>query len=188
MKRAFIVHGWDGSPQDHWYPWLRKKLETLGFKVIVPAMPETSEPNIEKWVSHLRKQVGTMDEETFFIGHSIGCQTIMRYLETQKERCGGAFFVAGWLKLDNLEDEGSREIAGPWLNMPINFNKVKEKIGALTVFLSSNEPFGYVEENAKLFREKLGAKVVLEKDKGHFTEDDGVREVPEVVDAIKRCM
>lgn len=188
MKRVIIIHRWDGNPRGDWYPWLKKELERIGFKVMVPAMPNASEPQIEEWISHLKKVVGKLDEETYFVGHSIGCQTILRYLE--KENFSGkipeVIFVAGWFKLDDLEDEEVKEIADPWINTPIDFNKIKQKIKKLTVFLSSNEPYGFVKENQRNFKEKLGADVIIEDNKGHFTEEDGIIEVPEVLKIIKR--
>ena len=27
MKRAFIIHGWDGYPAEGWFPWLKRELE-----------------------------------------------------------------------------------------------------------------------------------------------------------------
>src|SRR3989338_3050206 len=83
MKRIFIIHGWDFNPKMNWYPWLKKKLEKEGFKVIVPEMPNTSKPKINEWVSHLKKVIGKLDENTYFVGHSMGNQTIMRYLEKE---------------------------------------------------------------------------------------------------------
>ena len=186
MKRVFVVHGWGSNPRINCYPWLKKELEKKGFKVIVLEMPNTSEPKINSWVSHLKKIVGKLNENTYFIGHSIGCQTIMRFLEKEDYdgKIGKVIFVAGWFKLDNLETKEIEAIASSWTNTPINFNKVKSKISKLTVFLSSNEPYGFIDDNAKAFREKLGAKVIVEKNKGHFTEDDGVTELPEVLKEI----
>ncbi len=185
-KRLFIIHGWDFNPKMNWYLWLKKELGKKGFKVIIPEMPNTSEPEINAWVSHLKMVVGELNQDTYFIGHSIGCQTIMRFLEKEdyNGKIGKAIFVAGWFKLENLENEKVKAIAMPWINTPINFNKVKSKISKLTVFLSSNEPYGFVEDNAKTFREKLGAKVILEENKGHFTEDEGVTELPEILKEI----
>ena len=31
-KRVFIVHGWDGYPEEVWFPWLKKELEAKGFE------------------------------------------------------------------------------------------------------------------------------------------------------------
>jgi predicted alpha/beta hydrolase family esterase len=183
QKRAFIIHRWDANPNMDWYPWLKKELEKKGFKVEIPEMPNTSEPIIDSWVSHLKKIIGRLDEETYFIAHSIGCQAVMRFLEKEnyEGKIGKIIFVAGWFKLDNLEGEEVKAIANPWINTPIEFNKVKSKLSDLTVFLSSNEPYGCIEENAKTFKEKLGAKVIIKKDKGHFTEDDGLKKLPEAL-------
>ena len=27
MKRVFIIHGWEGHPENAWFPWLKKELE-----------------------------------------------------------------------------------------------------------------------------------------------------------------
>ena len=110
----------------------------------------------------------------------------MRFLEKEdySGKIGDVVFVAGWFKLGDLENNEVAKIAEPWIKTPIDFDKVKQKISRLTVFLSSNDPYGFVEENTRIFREKLGAKVIIENNKGHFTEDDGVMEVPEVVREI----
>lgn len=61
-------------------------------------MPDTANPKIKEWVSELEKQVSELDENTYFVGYSIGCQTIMRYLENKETRkIGGILFVAPWL-------------------------------------------------------------------------------------------
>ncbi len=173
MKRVFIVHGWDFNPEMNFYPWLKKELEKKGYKVTVPEMPETAEPKIKDWVAHLKKAVGKPDNETYFIGHSIGCQTIMRYLEIEniKLKIPKIVFVAGWFKLDNLEDEEVEEIARPWLQTPINLEKVKQRIKSLKVFLSTDDPFNCLDENSKTFKNSLGAEVTLLKNRGHFEED-----------------
>ena len=46
MKRAFIIHAWDDKPEKNWYPWLKEKLQSHGFQVKVPAMPNPDEPVI----------------------------------------------------------------------------------------------------------------------------------------------
>lgn len=182
--RVIIVHRWGGTPEDDWYPWLKDELEKRGSEVIVPEMPNTDEPRIEEWVSHLKEVTGALTRDTCFVGHSIGCQAIMRYLEKVEGKVPKAVFVAGWFKLDNLEDEEAVQIARPWVATPIDFGKVRDKIGSLTVFLSSNEPYGFVEDNAHIFRAELGANVVIEENKVHFTDEDGIAEVPEVLSAL----
>ncbi len=105
-KRVFIIHGWDGYPEEGWFPWLKKELDKRGFIVQIPAMPDTSEPKIEVWIPFLSKLVGQADENTFFVGHSIGCQAIIRYLQTLPDgiKIGGAVFVAGWYSVRKFGD------------------------------------------------------------------------------------
>jgi len=184
--RAFIIHRWGGNPNSDWYPWLKNELEKRKYKVEVSEMPNTSEPKIESWVQHLNKVVGKLDSDTLFIAHSIGCQTVMRFLEksSYNGKLMKVIFVAGWFKLNNLEDDKVKGIADPWVSKMIDFNKVKDKISKLTVFLSSNDPYGFVEHNAKVFKEKLGARVMIFKNKGHFSEDDGITTLPELLREI----
>ena len=184
MKRVFIIHGWDFNSKMNWYSWVKNELEKNEFKVYLPDMPNTSEPDIETWFKYLKNLVGTLDKDTYFIGYSIGCQTIMRYLEKENVKCGGGVFVAGWFNLDNLEDEEIKEIAEPWLKTKINFDKVKKNIGKLVVLLSKDDPYNFLEENKKIFQNKLNAEVILKENKGHYTEYDGVKKLLIVVDKL----
>ncbi|MEK6936237.1 MAG: alpha/beta hydrolase [Nanoarchaeota archaeon] len=186
MKKIYLIHRWDGNPDSDWYPWLKKELQNKGFEIIIPEMPDTAEPKIDKWVSELKDVIKTVDEDTYFIGHSIGCQTIMRYLEKlpEKNKIAGAIFVAGWFKLANLEGAEVEEIAKPWLETPINLDNLNHKIKKLIVILSDNEPYDFIKENSEIFKEKLNAKIIIEKQKGHFTEDDGVTKLPIVLNKL----
>ncbi|MBI2582787.1 alpha/beta hydrolase, partial [Candidatus Azambacteria bacterium] len=66
--RVFIIHGWEGYPEEGWFPWLKRELESRGFEVRVPAMPDTAKPKIEAWISYLAELVGKPDENTYFVG------------------------------------------------------------------------------------------------------------------------
>lgn len=185
-KRVFVVHGWDGYPEEGWFPWLKKELEARGLDIFVPSMPNTSAPEIEDWTSHLSKVVGHVDESTFFVGHSIGCQTILRYLEklSNNEKAGGGVFVAGWFTLTNLETEDEKRIAKPWLGTSIDLAKVKSHLPKSVAIFSDNDPFVLLD-NQDDFRDKLGAKIVIEKRKGHFSgPTDHCFELPSVLAAV----
>jgi len=172
VKKVIVVHRWDGSPSADWYPWLKEEVEKKNIQVFIPEIPDPSKPKIEKWVSFLKKEIKDIDEETFFVGHSIGCQTIMRYLETveEKTKIGGVLFVAGFFTLNKLETEEEKTIAKPWLERPINTEKVKKRVKQIRAIFSDNDPFVPVS-NAKQFQEKLGAKTLIEKKQGHFNDD-----------------
>ncbi len=180
MKRVFIIHGWGGNPDEPQLVWLKKELIKKGFEVHSPKMPNTDYPKINQWVSHLNNLVGKLDKNTYFIGHSIGCQTIMRYLESVNGQAGGCLFIAGWFNLMDLEPE-EIDIAKPWIKNKINFEKVKNNTGKISVLLSSNEPYNYVKENKEIFENELQAKVLVLKNRGHFAPDDGTIDIPEAL-------
>lgn len=189
MKRIIIVHRWSGGPEDDWRPWLKTELEKQGYEVLVPTMPDTDSPDIKKWVKHLAKVAGdpeTYDySETLFIGHSIGNQAIMRFVETLDQEVAGAIFVAGWFNLENLEDEESAAIAKPWIETPINLAKVRQNMAKSVLLISDNDPYDAFEENKKQFS-KLGSKVVVMHKAGHITAYDGYSELPELLREVEK--
>lgn len=186
-KRIFIVHGWDGYPKEGWFPWLKKALEAKGFVVFVPQLPKPDEPRINNWVPKLKKVVGNPDEQTYFVGHSMGCQTIARYLETLPEntKVGGAVFVAGFFNhLTNLEDDDLvQSVAKEWLTTPLNLKKVKIHLKKSIAIFSDNDPYVPMD-NQNDFAETLGSKIIIERDQGHFSGSTGTKELPAVLDAI----
>ncbi len=181
MSRIFIVHRWDGSPHADWYTATAAALTDSGHTCHVLAMPHPEAPEIGAWVGALTAAVGTPDANTFFIGHSVGCQTIMRYLETIATPVGGAVFVAGWMALANLEDKKAERIASPWLTTPINFEKIRAVLPHATAILSTNDPFVAFAEARDAFEKNLGAHVIAVDAAGHFTAEDGFTELPVVV-------
>jgi len=183
-KRVFIVHRWDGSPEVDWYLWLRKELEEENFEVLVPEMPNPEEPEIEPWVSELSGIVGVPDLDTYLVGHSVGCQTILRYLESIDTKIGGAVCVAPWFDLKNLWDKKSEEIAKPWVETPIDFEKVRKVSDKFVAILSDDDSWVPLSKTKKKFKGNLGAKVIVEHKKGHFTEDDGITELPSALKSI----
>ncbi len=180
MKRAFIIHGWYGSPQDAWFPWLKAQLETRGYAVFVPQMPEPNEPKIERWVPELARVVGSSQPSDIFIGHSIGVQTILRYLAAEQAAVYGLISVAGWFTLtrENLED-GEERIAEPWLSTPIVTESIKRHTKKIVALFSDDDPY-VGQENMELFRKRLGAEIILLPGLRHIGGDEGITEVPEL--------
>ena len=183
MKKVYIIHGWGGSPENSFFPWLKEELDKKGFEVNILAMPNTDFPNIDEWVSYLANEVKIYNENTIFVGHSIGCQTIMRYFEYQTTRAGGAVFVAPWFNLPFLATEEEKIIAKPWLETSINFEKVKQNLPKITAIFSDNDPDVDLSDK-ELFEKNLNAKTIIEHDKGHFSNDAGVTELPSALNSI----
>ncbi len=184
MNKIYMIHCWDGTKDDGWYPWLDKMLQSDQNTIYRFNMPNTSAPKIEEWVPFLDKQVGRLDEHTFFIGHSIGCQTILRYLQT-KDVCqiGGILFVAPWLDLLDyaIEDEESYRIAKPWLTNDIDFDKIVKFTNNIHCIFSDNDYFVSLKQK-ELFEKKLAANTTVVSGMGHISQDDNIYELKEILD------
>lgn len=187
MKRVFIIHGWEGHPEENWFPWLKKELEARGFIVFVLQMPDADNPRIEKWVPKISEIVRTADENTYFIGHSMGCQAIVRYLETLPERVrvGGAVFVAGFFKrLTGLGEEPNfEEVEKHWLGTLPDFKKAKNHLNKSIAIFSDDDPY-VPSDNQSDFRDKLESKIMIQHKMNHFSSNWGVTELPIVLEEL----
>lgn len=187
QKRVFIIHGWDGSPEEGCFPWLKRELQNRGFEVYNPAMPEPLTPKIEAWVSFLKECIGIPDENTFLVGHSIGAQTILRYLESIDEniKIGGVVFLAGWVHLTDeaYETEDDSEIARPWLETSLNWDKIKSHANKFIAIFSDDDKLVPMSDS-KILEEKLNAKIIIEHQKGHFSGNSGIKELPSILNSV----
>ncbi|MEK6902876.1 MAG: alpha/beta hydrolase [archaeon] len=189
MTTLLLAHRWSGSPDADWYPWLKRQLEAEGVRVLIPKMPDVHHPKIESWVSTLQETLPTPNEKTYLIGHSIGCQAVLRYIETlpANPTVGGLLLIAPWTKLKNQEEETPEEraIAKPWMETPINWKKIFARATNTRAIFSTDDPYvDYVSESNN-FRQKLNANILIEENMGHFTSHDGINELKIARDIIQ---
>jgi len=177
-KKIYLVHGWGGSDSSEgWFGWLKEECYRKGIDVISFNMPNTDEPKIEEWVNYLRENVTGVNENTYLIGHSIGCQTILRFLEKlpKHKRVAGCVFVAPWLDLINMNPE-EMTIAHPWINSEINFDRIKYHTNNFLALFSDDDPYVHINEVEK-FRDRLGAKIIIKHKEKHFNETEKISEI-----------
>jgi len=192
MKTAYLIHGWSGKPDDPILAWLRDELERTGWTVVAPEMPDRHEPKIESWVGALNAIVKPT-AETVLVGHSVGCQAVMRYLAQTPPgtRIAGLVLIAPWMQLDEetIREEGpeSVAIAKPWVETPIDFSAIKVRTAQTVAIFSDDDPFVPLAQK-ELFERELGARTIVEQGMGHFSRGDGVREVPSVLEAVRSCV
>ncbi len=181
MKRVFIIHGYTGYPEKNWFPWLKRELEERGISATVPAMPNTLAPQFSKWLPHLQQLVGDVDEETYFVGHSLGCPTILRFLESLPEgkKVGGAVLVSGFAEPIHFRQLNSFT-TGDW-----NDEKIRQAAGELVLINSDNDEHVPLEM-AERMRDRFDAKLIVLHNAGHINEKAGYTEVPFVLDELTR--
>jgi uncharacterized protein len=190
--RAFIIHGYLSFPEEAWLPWMKRALEEKGCVVALPAMPRPDHPVIHEWLAFLAKLIGEPDAATILVGHSMGVQAVLRYLETlgaAGKAVGKTLLVAGSFPIARSAADASAAgdippVLLPWFTTGIDAGKVKQAAGECTVILSDNDPYLDSAKAAATFREKLNAKIVIVPGGGHFNEDDKLVELPQAVAAL----
>lgn len=177
------MHGFMGDPEENWFPWLKNELMNAGVTVIVPAMPNPNFPRFQKWLEFLKEQVGDVDEDTFFVGHSLGCPTILRFLESLPtgQKAGGAVLVSGFaepIRLINLNGF----TAGSW-----DDEKIRQSVGEIVLINSDNDEHVPLQM-AERMRDRFGASLTVLHDAGHINSKSGHLSVPVVMDELERML
>ncbi|MFL5345598.1 MAG: RBBP9/YdeN family alpha/beta hydrolase [Hyalangium sp.] len=171
MNRSLvIVPRWAGRPDTDFYVWLEAKLREApqGFSSVRTLdMPNPAQPTIPGWVGALSAAVGpTPAPSTVLMGHSVGCQAVIRYLATLPPGhvIDGVLLVAAWWDVDK-----PWESLVPWVETPVDLERVRAAARRFVVLLSDNDPFtsNYVR-NRRLWEERLGATVLLAPGARHF--------------------
>lgn len=182
-KRVFLIHGWEGYPEEGWRPWLKKKLEEKGFEVMIPALPDTASPTMDKWVPYLAEILETPDKSTYFVGHSLGCITILRYLEAlgENQKVGGAILIAGFAH--NLEYDGYKGELSSFFQTLVNWEEIKKHCNKFIAIHSDDDPWVPVKHN-DIFKEQLGAEAIVMHNMKHFGGDDGINELPIALESV----
>ncbi len=182
MTRSLtIVPRWAGHADSDFYPWLIQE-KPAGFGSLrALEMPDPKQPRPETWVPALAQALGSAPAPgSVVMGHSVGCQTVLRYLETlpRGSQVEGVLLVAAWWSVDNPWDS-----LRPWTDRMLDLERIRAAAGRVVVLLSDNDPFtSDFRENARLWEERLGAQVQLVPGAKHF---NGTHE-PAVLEALRR--
>lgn len=197
MRNIFIIHGSYGSPQENWFPWLKKELSKLGHRVLVPQFPV---PPVEKqnssygghklseWIETLNDYKKYIDGETIFIAHSRGCIFTYQYLAKINPTISATFLVAPWINF--LWYPKNNKKIDSFHKIPFDWKQIKKGSRYFEIYQSTNDdtPVSEGKEVAK----NLNARLIIVKNAGHFnfSSDKKFKEFPmlfkSIVDFIKK--
>ena len=111
IKRIVVVPRWSGTTDSDWYPHFFETLkkEYADIEIVKGELcPNKDAPEIAASVESLLKLCKQFDENslknTLFIGHSVGCQIVMRTIEALNNEkttlIGAIALVAAWTDVD----------------------------------------------------------------------------------------
>ncbi|MDD5750668.1 MAG: alpha/beta fold hydrolase [Candidatus Pacebacteria bacterium] len=161
IKRVLIIHGWGSNSKEHWFLEEKNRLETKGFAVSVPDMPDSQTPKKDAWLKVIEEF--SPDENSILIGHSLGGTAILRYLEKAGRKVGASIIVAAPVRKLGSGFEAIENFLEP------NFvwEKIKEKCGCFAIFNQTEDPYVALEHGRDLAG-YLGGELVVVEGTNHF--------------------
>ena len=165
MSNFILIHGTGGNPDECFYPWLRQQLEKDGHTVYAQQLPMPENQSLQSWLHAFEPYWKYVNEETCFVGRSIGPAFILRLLERTKARVKAAFLVAGFCSDIGMDD--FRPLIKTFIEPPFDWNKIRSGCGKFFVYNSDNDPYVPLEKGREL-AEKLGTKLIIVKEAEHF--------------------
>ncbi|MFC8202099.1 RBBP9/YdeN family alpha/beta hydrolase [Streptomyces sp. NPDC057298] len=179
-KRATIIHGYAATPEDHWFGWLAAQLDARGIPTTVPALPDSEAPDPDRWLAAVAASVGTPDEGSTLVAHSLGCITALRHLCSLAGpwRLGALVLVSGFVDtLPTLPTLDSH------IGKPLDLAGIRNHVDRLTLIRSDADPYVPPSHTDRL-ADLLGASPQVVPGAGHFLASDGVTSLPAALAAI----
>jgi leucyl-tRNA synthetase len=182
FKYVFI-HGYRGSTNNDFFPWLTRELEKRGNKVEMFNLPGGDNPRIEDQAKFLLKK-HVFDENTIIIAHSLGCVDAFKLLPKLAKKIYKLILVAPPLSPSLLDGEKrpGLETATDW---KFDYNCIKNKVNEIVVIRDENDDV-ILPIWSERVAEKLSARLLSVKaNKSHFNSPEENSILDEAVVKIK---
>jgi len=180
--QVYLIHGYTASKTSNWFPSFKKELQSEKVDVIILDMPNSKNPQFNEWIGHIEKSIKNYDENSIFIGHSLGCVTLLNYLNINRlNSVKGLFLVSGFIEetpIPELEQFVQSELDFEYI---INLTKNRIAISAIDDDIISHE---YSQRMA----DKLNATFILLNEGKHFIDRDNFVNFPFLVNEVKKLI
>ena len=160
-----LLHGYNGSPDSDFFPWLKRELTRHGLSFVAPALPNTANPTEEEQVNYVLQNV-QMNEKTVLFGYSLGATVALKVLERLEHPIAGVV-VAGAFVEPKFKDH-ARPFEATF-NWNLDFEKVRKNVGFIRIVSDLNDATVPTEQ-AHLLHEKIDGRLYETVAKGpHFS-------------------
>lgn len=184
MTNIFIIHGAYGNPDENWFPYLKKELKKLGHKVFIPEFPTPKHQNLGNWRSVFVDYLPLINEESIFIGHSLGPAFIFDILSQIDIKIKASYFVSPFLDL--LGNDAFDTINQSFVKNPkINFDKINQNCKKFYIYHSDNDPYVPLKK-AQEVADLVNSEINIIKNAGHFNSQSGYDEFEKLLEDIKK--
>jgi predicted alpha/beta hydrolase family esterase len=177
--RIIVAHGFNASPQRNWFPWIVEQFRPG--VVTIPQLPDPTAAQVSPWVTTLTRAIGRVDDDTILIGHSLGCVTALRALESLDRpwTLGGLILVSGF-----TEPVPGVAKLDPFTAEPIDAQLIRDRARRRYALASDND-VEIVPAMTKRLAAEIDAELITVPGAAHFSDKTGVTAVPELLPLIR---
>jgi leucyl-tRNA synthetase len=150
-----LLHGFTGSPNANFFPWLKKELEKRGAKVFVPALPNTDNPSIPEQVEFVLKNA-EFNENTVLLGHSLGSVVGLKVIEKLDHPIKRFVSAAGFLELKFKDHSRPFEKSFDW---KFDFERIKKNVRTIMILRDSSDDV-VPEIQADKIQQAIGGEII----------------------------
>ncbi len=187
-KRAVILHGTDGSPTElPWQAWLKSQLESNGYEVYFPQLPECHTPNLGLYDDFLKRSEWNFSDN-LLIGHSSGATAALHLLGQEWFPKAQATVLVGTFLNEKLLKNAAWYEAGQFDKLFVDAfqpETIKEKSEKFYFVHGDNDPYCDYDD-AREFCERLGGSFLTLPGGGHIAKSSGVAKLPILVEQLQR--
>lgn len=181
----FIIHSYNADTKESFWPYVVDKATELGFNVIFPDFPIEEKANYQKWAEIMDKYLasGELNADSAIVAHSLGTHFTPRYLAERNIPIKLFISVAGFIGY-----VGRPELEKVAAEFALDDEKTAKAAGLIEnryALYSDNDPLN-PQEKMEYYADKLNAERILIPGAGHFSPRAGVKEVPEIINTIKK--
>ncbi|MCL5436006.1 MAG: leucine--tRNA ligase [Patescibacteria group bacterium] len=177
VKRFVILHCKGGSPQSYFYPWLKSRLEALGYEVEVPDLPNPEAPNDLEQAEYVSQHC-KLDENTVLVGHSSGGHAVLRLLE-QDRKVRKAVLIATPTSGKFLDGQPRPTVLDA-ITRGFDYEKIRRQCQDFTVLADTHDYAVPLSDNQALARHLDAKYLEVKAAEPHFL----VKKETQVFDAV----
>ncbi len=160
-----LLHGFNGSSEGVFFPWLKNELHSRGLEIQVPNLPNSNHPTEAEQVDFVLKNC-KFNENTILFGHSLGAVVAMKVLEKLPHKISGLVLAGGFT---SPEFKDKVRPFHSTFNWEFNFTEIKNKVGFIKILSDPNDYAVRLEQNQSLHKYLGGTLIEQTAQEPHFT-------------------
>jgi predicted alpha/beta hydrolase family esterase len=189
MKHALFLHGTSGSPNDHWWPWLKNEFEKSGYEVWAPSLPSSHRPSAEKYWDFLRS-TGWDFTDSVLVGHSSGATSVLNLLERPEFPKVKAVVLVGVFLNQRLTSASpdfndDDQFVDLFPSAGFNWPVVQSKAERFYFVHGDDDPYCSYDDAIAAVEQVAGEMVTIPRG-GHLSTSSGKLELPEITTILRR--